>query len=161
MFVHYSGTNVHALGFFNKANLKMNQSPQYVKGLQPGWNEIPNELWEQNKGNPIIKHMLAKKTITIMPDVVTVTSGGKKKKVAVGQSDVKIRLRWFEEKRAVEIVKQTFNRDVLQRWEEEEQRPKVVKALKKQIEPLLPSEEDVPDKDDFDEDEAEEENFFR
>ena len=43
----------------------------------------------------------------------------------------------FSAERAAEIVKQTWNRDMLQRWLDEETRHKVKRTLTKQIKPLL------------------------
>jgi hypothetical protein len=159
MFIKYTGTNVHALGQVNMANLKLNQSPLAVKSLQPGWNEFPKDVWEQNKNHPSIKQMLKDGKLQIMDDQVVVkakSESGKiaKKKIAVGTYDKKMKLLWFDEKRAVEIIKDTYNRDLLKRWTDEETRSRVKKALDKQIKPLLHSdkEEDENESDDSFED---------
>lgn len=160
MFIHYSGTNVHSMGLVNSTQMKMNQSPQEVRWLQPGWNEIPTKIWDQNKTNPTIKNMLTRGVIKILPDQVQVKfkKAGKitKKKLAIGEHDKPIALSLFEEKRAIEIVKDTYNRDILQRWEDEETRIKVRKALNKQLAPLLPSESD----DDQESESSQEEEYY-
>lgn len=167
MFIQYNGNNVHALPYLtyrpkkltNKRTgksttvmkLDTNQAPQDIKWLRPGWNEFPKAIWEQNKDHPQIQHMLKKKLIVLMAEKVAIIKGGKKMTKLVGPEDEKVRLRWFETARAVEIVKGTYDREMLQRWEDEETRHRVKKAIKKQLEPLMASPEDKDEDDDQDE----------
>lgn len=161
MYIKYNGTNVHALTYSSETDLKMNQSPQEVVGLLPGWNEFPKKIWEQNKNAPSIQKMLKKGTIELMEDKVTVRMKDKKTgkvkavKKVVGTDDRKIKLTWFDVARAVEIAKNTYHRDTLQRYLDEENRHPVKRALEKQIKPLLNDEAPDADEDweDVDDDE--------
>jgi hypothetical protein len=153
MMIHYGGTNIHALPHVTSVPVTLrnkktgkkrtimrvdtSQSPQDIQWLRPGWNEFPKEVWEQNKDHPGIVKMLKDKTIRLMAEVVTVKEGKKKLTMVLGQDDEQIDLKMLAEPRAIEIVKETLNRDILQRWLDEETRHKVKRALTKQIEPLL------------------------
>lgn len=153
MLIRYDGTNVHAMPFVaqkavtlrNKKTgkkrtvmkLDLSQSPQDIPFLRPGWNEFPKHVWEQNRDHPGIKKMIKDKMIQVMSDVVSVKVGKKTIKLAIGQDDKELSLQDFSAERAAEIVKQTWNRDMLQRWLDEETRHKVKRTLTKQIKPLL------------------------
>jgi hypothetical protein len=169
MFIKYSGTNVHAMAQINETALKamkkgaktaVIQTPQDVKWLRPGWNEFPKAVWEQNKNHPEILKMLKKGKIELFSAKAKVKvkdARGKIKIVErmVGMDDRPIRLRWFDEKLAMKLARETLNRDILQRWIDEETRHRVKKVLRKQIEPLLPSKEDDEDSDDWEDEEYE------
>lgn len=158
MFIHYKDTNVHALPYITyktkrfknkktgkvtvKQVLDLTQSPQDIKWLRPGWNEFPSNIWEQNKENPGIKAMIAKGMIEIFDP----KKAGMKKGKTLGP-DAEIHLTDLAEPAALKIAKQTWDRDLLQRWVDEETRHKVKRALLKQIEPLLPSEKSKDDDD--------------
>jgi len=166
MFIKYNGSNVHALPYINTLALKemrnpsrknktMIQSPQDVKWLRPGWNEFPRDAWEQNKENPAIQKMLKKGTIELLAHKAKIkvrTKDGKLKIVErmVGADDAPVRLRYFDEAMAINIAKGTFDRELLQRWMDEETRHKVKKVLGKQIEPLLNHASDDDDDEDND-----------
>ena len=153
MFIKYNDTNVHAIPdvqmkavrLKNKKTGKVrieqrlsgSQSPQDIKWLRPGWNEFPSDLWAKTKDHPGIKKMLAEKTIELLSEKVVITEGRKKITKIIGQDDEEVSLKFFNEVKAIEILKGTLNRDILQRWMDEETRHKVKRALKKQIEPLL------------------------
>lgn len=159
MFIKYNGTNVHAMGQVNATDMKMNQSPQEVKWLQPGWNEFPSEIWKQNEKNPQIQKWLKKGVIELLSETVSVRIRDKKTgkvktvKKTLGSTDVEMTIKYFDEKKAIDIVKHTFNRDILQRWIDEERRHKVKRALDKQIKPLLNTEREETEEDDENEDE--------
>ncbi len=167
MFIKYNGSNVHALPYLNFKNVTLvnkktgkrrtvqkidtNQAPQDIQWLRPGWNEFPSNVWGQNKDNPQIVKMLKKGTIVLMDEKVVFSRGGKKIQKQVGADDSEIHLKVFDDKRAIEIVKSTFNRDLLQRWLDGETRSKVKRRLEKQIEPLLSqASDDDGDQDDED-----------
>jgi hypothetical protein len=159
MMIKYNNNNVHAMPFVtqkvvtvkNKSTGKKRQvtranynlSPSDIPFLRPGWNEFPRQVWEQNKNHPGIQKMLEEKKIELMNDVVQVKVGKKTVEKIIGQDDEEITLKYFSDSRAVEIVKGTLNRDILQRWMDEETRHKVKRAITKQIEPLL----NKPEKD--------------
>jgi MarR-like DNA-binding transcriptional regulator SgrR of sgrS sRNA len=157
MMIKYNETNVHAIPNTATGAGHMAQGPAEIFSLRPGWNNFPAHVWKQHEKHPQIQKMIRAGKIELMADKVTVTvrskSTGKTKKVVklIGQSDEMIKLKYFDEKRAVAIVKGTLNRDMLQEWLDEESRHKVKRAIEKQIKPLLPSEE----KAERDEDEVE------
>jgi hypothetical protein len=172
MMIKYSGTNVHAMAHINEAALKSMkdgdakaiaiQTPQDVKWLRPGWNEFPRATWEQNKEHPEIKKMLKKKVIELMEYEAKIKikdpKTGRPKTVTrmVGADDKPVKLKWFDEITAKKIVTETLNRDMLQRWMDEETRHKVKKVLRKQIEPLMNNNKDDDDiGDDFEDEELE------
>ena len=147
MFINYKGTNVHAMPETSQASLTLNQSPQSVKWLQPGWNEFPKNVWDQNKENPGIKRMVKEGLIELLEETVSVRMRDKSGKVktvkkTIGHDDKPVALKYFEESKAIKIVNQTFNRDILQRWADEETRHKVKRALEKQLKPLLSTKSD-------------------
>lgn len=147
---------MHALGQTNAADQKMNQSPQNVKWLQPGWNEFPSDVWKQNEKNPQIMAWIKKGVIQLLNEQVTVRVKDKKTgkiktvKKAVGSDDGTVKLTYFDEKKAIEITKSTWNRDILQRWLDEERRHKVKRALDKQIKPLLNTEKSESEEEEED-----------
>ena len=161
MFINYRNTNVHSIPFVksravtlkNKKTgkkrtvqqIEMNQSPNDIHRLMPGWNEFPKHVWDQNKDHPSIQKMIKDKTIEVLHEEVTVKLGKKSIKRVIGMDDEPINLRDFSETRATQLVKETLNRDILQRWLDEETRHKVKRALTKQIEPLLNSKQDNED----------------
>lgn len=169
MFINYRGTNVHALGYVQMKNKTLrnrrtgkirvvqevaSQSPQDIVWLRPGWNEFPKMVWEQNKNHPQVLHMIKKKQIILLEEKVTVLEkdkNGRKKKITkvLGQDDSEILLRDFSEARAIEIVKETLNRDILQRWLDEEMRHRVKRSIAKQIKPLLNPQKDEDENEDF------------
>jgi hypothetical protein len=155
MFIKYGGTNVHSLPYVTQKAVTLRnkktgktrtemrvdsrQSPQEVHWLRPGWNEFPSHIWEQNKAAPSIQAMLKDGTIELMKERTKVKDPktGKLVEKIIGADDREISLSFFDDKKAIDIVKNTYNRDILQRWIDEETRHKVKRVLTKQIEPLL------------------------
>lgn len=153
MFIKYDDTNVHAIPHVKMVEKKLRNkktgavrtemrmspdlAPQEIKWLRPGWNEFPKDVWDQNKDHPGIKKMLASGKIELLAEKVTVTEGRKKITKVIGMDDEEVSIKLFSEARAIEIVKDTLNRDILQRWMDEENRSKVKRAIDKQIKPLL------------------------
>jgi hypothetical protein len=170
MFIQYNDTNVHALPWLTYKAVRMKnhktgkvrtvqkldttQAPQDIHWLRPGWNEFPKKVWEQNKDHPQIQKMLRKGKIVLMSEKVTIKKAGKRVAHVVGPEDEEVKSRWFEEKRAVAIVKETFNRDILQRWLDQESRAKVKRAIEKQLEPLMAKAEDDDRADEDEDDES-------
>lgn len=153
MLIKYNNNNVHALPSVKKkmvtlvnkktgkkrtvVKLDLSQSPQDIKFLRPGWNEFPREVWEQNKEHPQILKMLAEGKIELMSEVVVVKSGSKKTSLMIGESEDPLVLKQLEVPKAVKIIKGTFNREMLQRWQDDEIRSTVKKAITEQLDPLL------------------------
>ena len=82
------------------------------------------------------KRMLSEGTIELMAEKVETKVGKKKVVKLVGQGDAEVHLKDLEEAKAIKIVADTHNRELLQRWTDEETRHKVKRALDKQMEPF-------------------------
>jgi len=148
LFIKYSGTNCHTFGQLPEKGDISVQGPKKIAVLRPGWNEFPANIWEQYKTHPSVKKMMEKGTLELLETKVVVMVKGKKVIKKIGSNDNKVKLTYFEEKKAISIVKDTYNRDILNRWLDEETRPKVIKAIQKQVEPLLPGDKEDGDDDD-------------
>lgn len=136
MMIKYSGTNIHALGHIEQDKTKPSYGPQDIHWLRPGWNEFPSHVWRMYEDHPEILKKLKDGTIELMDEKVLAGKNGKKK--SIGTSDEPIDLKDLPESKAIEIVKGTYNREMLQRWLDEENRSKVKRSLEEQIKPLLP-----------------------
>jgi hypothetical protein len=138
LFIKYNGTNVHAFGHIDQDKTKPTiGGPQNIVWLRPGWNEFPSHIWEMYTKptvHPEVQKMLDDKKIELMDEKV----GTGKKKKTLGQDDEPFNLKDLTDSKAIEVVKSTFNREILQRWSDEENRSKVKRALEEQIKPLLP-----------------------
>lgn len=160
MMIKYNETNVFSMARVDTSkDAAIRQSPQDVHWLRPGWNEFPKEIWEQNKNHPLVKKFLTKGKIELLAvkaQVRVKDTKGKVKTVTriLGADDKPLRLKWLDEKLAIKIVLGTLNREMLQRWLDEEQRHRVKKVLRKQIKPLLAPEGDDEDGDDFEDEDA-------
>ena len=154
MMIKYNGTNVHALGHMQPEANRQAMGPPDISFLRPGWNEFPKTIWAQYQEHPDIKKMLKKGKLEVMAEKVVVNKGAKKVTKVIGQDDKKIKLMELPEAKALQVAKGTFDRDLLQRWLDEETRHLVKRALTKQIEPLLGGESES----EASEEEAEEEN---
>lgn len=153
MMIKWNESNIHALPYVTHKQVTLrnkktgkkrtvtqvdaSQSPQDIRWLRPGWNEFPKVIWDQNKDHPGIQKMIREKKIELLAEPVVIKEGKKRITKIIGQDDEEVSLKHFAEVRAIEIVKGTLNRDILQRWMDEESRHKVKRALSKQIEPLL------------------------
>jgi hypothetical protein len=138
MLIKYNGVNIHALGRVETDTKKLKKnpmtgSPSDIAWLRPGWNEFPSAIWKMYEAHPDIVRMIDDKKIELMD--VTVVTG--KKKIKVGADDSELHLGMLEEKFAIKVVKETFNRAMLHRWMDEETRHKVKRELEKQIKPLM------------------------
>lgn len=169
MMIKYNGTNVHALPDLryvekrikNKKTGKVrivrtvdiNQTPQDVHWLRPGWNQFPARVFEQHREHPAIKSMIEKGTIEFLPADLK-NAKGKTVKLAAATTDAEFNLADVNEKSAIEIGKATFDRELLQRWIDEESRPKVRRALEKHFDKTFGTKKDMPDDEDGDEDEG-------
>jgi hypothetical protein len=129
MFIKYTKPNNHAL-----SNLK----GDVIAVLRPGWNEFPSEIFEINKNDPEIKGMIADGHIEFLDAKVTSMEGRKKVTKVIGADDSEVHVKDLDEKKAIEVIKSTYNRDLLQRWIDEENRSKVKLAIDAQLKPLLP-----------------------
>jgi hypothetical protein len=129
MLIQYNKPNNHAL-----SNLKGDA----IVVLRPGWNEFPSEIFNVHKDDSEIKGMIADGTIKFLKEKVVTMEGRKKVTKTVGEDDSELHVKDLDEKKAIEVIKATFNRDMLQRWMDEETRSRVKRAIDAQIKPLLP-----------------------
>jgi hypothetical protein len=107
--------------------------------LRPGWNEFPAEIFELHKNDPEIKAWIKSGDIVISD----VKVGAGKKAIDLGAQDVEVHLAEIkDEKKCIEIVNGTFNRDLLQRWIDEETRSKVKRALSARMKDLFEKKDD-------------------
>ena len=124
MFIKYNKVNLHALATYDGKQLAH---------LRPGWNEFPNHIWEQNKNDTEILRMIEEGDIEVMEEKIVEKVGKKTIVKIVGQTDGPVMLKDFDEKKAVDVVNDTYNVDLLQRWMDEESRHKVKRALDKKL----------------------------
>jgi hypothetical protein len=129
MFIKYSKSNLHVMS---------SHDGKEVYWLKPGWNEFPLHIWDAHKDHPETLRLMGEGSIEISQDKVSlVNPRGKKEVVSLGKTDQPVRLKDLDERRAIEIVGSTFDRGILQRWLDEENRSKVKRAVEKQLKPLL------------------------
>ena len=83
--------------------------------LMPGANEVEDEAWEKVKDFRAVKRRLESGEYEVLQ----------------GKSDG---IKGFTAKKAAELVKETYDMSLLEKWDSEETRPSVRKALKEQIE---------------------------
>ena len=137
MFIQYNRPNNHVLTSYTPGLAPggvMAMPEQHV--LRPGWQEFPKRMYDLYKDDPEMKAMV-KSGAVVISDVIIAGEGKKAPKVALGQADVEVQLTKIEEKKAQEIVAGTFNRELLQRWLDEENRSKVKRALEKRMKDLF------------------------
>lgn len=125
MFINWKNNNVHAFGSVDGKT---------IKWLRPGWNEFPSELFKQYENDAEVKRFISEGKLEILAEKV----GTGKTKKTIGLDDKPIDLKELTEAKSIEIIKNTFNRELLQRWIDEENRSKVKRALEEQIKPLMP-----------------------
>lgn len=96
--------------------------------LMPGVNEVDGGAWSTAKKNPIVRHYIETNVFEELGGSKTGVSS-----MSVGTS--------------LELIGQTFDRELLRRWRESETREKVVVALDAQIEKATfrPGRDDVDD----------------
>lgn len=81
--------------------------------VMPGVNEVPDDVWALLMKNPVHALRVELGELRAMP--------------AAGPAD-------FDEPAACELVKHTYDRELLRRWAAAEQRKKVAEALRAQLE---------------------------
>lgn len=129
MFINYTKPNCHTLA---------TPDGKEFHHLRPGWQEFPKRIWDLYKDDPEIKRMVADGDIVLMAEKV---QDGKKTKT-IGQDDQPVDLKDLPIDKAIKIAKETLNRDLLQRWADEETRHKVKRILESQIKELTHQPED-------------------
>lgn len=139
MLIKYNKSNVHALGHVPSSETKIAGGPQDIAWLRPGWNEFPSHIWEMYKTHPQILKMLEAKDIELMNIQVKLKQGKKMVTKVIGPGDSELHLMELPEPMAIKVASETLNRQMLERWADEETRHKVKRAIMKQIEPLMSS----------------------
>lgn len=124
--IKYNKPNVHAFG---------DLEGKEVKALMPGWNEFPLRMWTKYESHPDVKKMLADKVIEIHPTMKALKKGVK----APEEFDVTK----LAESDATKVVGETFSRDLLNRWQDEETRSKVKKAIRERITDLFETKDET------------------
>jgi hypothetical protein len=143
MLVKWNGKNVWSIG--------KGMADGAVVQLVPGPNELEKADWEAIKDHPVVKARMEK-------DVIDMTRGKVKMlevvvaKVETGSSDDNSgsddnneggsTLSSLNATDAVKLIKETFNVELLRKWEEDETRKKPMAAIKAQFEAIEKSREE-------------------
>lgn len=131
------------MGHIDDDQKNVSSGPKAIHWLRPGWNEFPTNVWKMYENHPEILKKLKDKKIELMNEKVTVVKGKKKVTLTIGMDDKPINLTDLSETRAIQVAKETYNREMLQRWVDEDNRHKVKRALEEQIKPLRPENQKV------------------
>lgn len=129
MFLQYNRPNNHVLSTHGSMVGGVMAQPE-IHVLRPGWQEFPKHIYDMHKDDKMFKEMVKKGDIVVSD----VKVGAGKKAVALAEADVEVHLSEIkDEKKCIEIVKGTFNRELLQRWLDEETRSKVKRAINERV----------------------------
>lgn len=119
MLIKYTGTNVHALA---------TKDGKVIASLRPGWNEFPMALFKANENDSEVCAWIKSGKLAFLSK-----GYGKKAKPLHRFDDEELHLSELEADQALEVVKETYNRAMLQRWLDEETRHRVKRAVDKQL----------------------------
>lgn len=128
--IHYHKVNLLRIG-----NLR----------LMPGMNQIPEEIWKEAKSHPLIQHRLNSGEITVLAQAKsgvqekTLKNDLEKKVSETGENSNS--LDSYSTNQAKDIVQNTFDLNLLRRWQTEETRKAVYKVVEAQIEKIESYEE--------------------
>lgn len=131
MLIEWKGSGPLAIGDPRKSNYKL----AAVIVCTPGISKIEDEVWNGSKDkpgvkdNPEIKKMIEKGEIIVMRDKSADAETAAKKGEAVDLFGLKV-------DEAKSFVEKTMNMELLESWAETETRPKVRRAIEKQISEL-------------------------
>lgn len=133
MLIKYNKANVHTL---------TTSDGKGSMWLKPGINEFPDHIWNENKAHPHVVDMMNNNEIELFKEEdVGIKPKGKVQKDQpryLGQGDQPVRLCDIpDDKSAIEIVKATYDKNLLQRWMDEETRSKVKRELDKQLKSVM------------------------
>ena len=129
MLIRYTKTNVHTFPVTAEAK-------EVVK-LKPGLNEFPSKVWKLWEKHPIVVGMIEDGDIELVN--LKSEAKGKAKPKVIGKDDKELRIKELSAKDAIKVVKETFDRDMLERWQAEETRHTVKKELDKALEKFAPA----------------------
>lgn len=118
---------------------KANIHDAYGMKLKPGINDVDPKHWAEAKKDPEIQTMMDDGAIVLMEaDQATKTDGSPAPKV--------LNLKDFSEKKALNVIKDTFDYELLQMWDAGEDRQKVKMAIAKQLADLTSHKKEVESK---------------
>lgn len=127
MFIKYNRPNAHMIPGMNGTK---------IYRLMPGWNEFPSKVFKAYEKHPEIARFIEEGVIEVMDEKKVEKKGKRTVTKRIGQDDKPLNLKDLTEAKAIAVVKETHNRDLLERWLDAETRTKVKRALEKQIKPL-------------------------
>lgn len=93
--------------------IKGETMPRMVK-LLPGVNEVPLEVWEKVKENPIFQRFIEQGYVKI-------------------ESETETDLLTIHHKKAIPLIENTYDTHLLKQWARDENRPAVMKAIELQL----------------------------
>lgn len=131
MLIEWKGSGPLAVGDPRKSNYKL----AAVIVCTPGINKIEDDVWNGTKEkpgvkeNPVMKKYIEEGSIVVMRDKATDAKSAQDKGEAVDLFGLKV-----EEARS--FVQKTLNMELLESWAETETRPKVKRAIERQIQEL-------------------------
>lgn len=114
----------------NTGNTKGMQLEGKWHVLLPGVNEVDPKAWEAFISNPAQRFLLESGELEVVEEAKTLADLAK-----------------LSVKEAIAMVKETFRKDLLDRWAEAEERKTVLDAIEKQYDALTikPKKEDAPE----------------
>lgn len=129
MLIKNNEARVHHIGLRNPNPEEQNDSIR----LLPGLNEVPAAQWKEAKEHPIIAHQIK---VGVFEEVIT----PEEPEAPKGTPQSEIRLVSLAEDKAVELVHQVLDRELLLKWKADETRPDALKAIEEQLKLLELSE---------------------
>lgn len=132
MLIRNNEARVHHIGIRNPDDAEPNDSIR----LLPGLNEVSPKHWEEALGLPVVQHYVKTKVFEV---VETPAPRGASKTQPVSE----VRLASLPEDKAVELVKQVLDRDLLLKWKADETRPTALDAIEEQLKLLQLSAEEA------------------
>jgi hypothetical protein len=125
MLIEWKGLGPLCIGDPRKSNYKM----AAVIVCTPGVNKIEDEVWERVSKNPEMIKLLESDR------VVVVRASDPDQKAAEKKGEA-VELFGLSLNDAMRVVGQTLNFELLEQWAESETRPKVKRAIEKQLDKL-------------------------
>lgn len=102
------------------------QGTTIAKTLIPGLNDVKDELWDQWKKNPQVERLIAEGKFEVesekSPDAASAEKAGEAQE-----------LHGIHAKKAVKLVAETLDIELLKKWKAQDARPSVQSAIQDQI----------------------------
>lgn len=122
---------------YNKENIlsfPVGNEPSGTLKIQPGMNEFPSDVFKAVEKHPIVSFLVESGVIEFPTFKAEKKEKGKEK--IIGKKDEEIDLSELSVKDANTLVRETFNLEMLDRWDVAETRIKVKKVIEKQLEDI-------------------------